>query len=819
MKKHIIVLSLLLLSFCNAQAVRSNPVSMKGVIIDQTTNTPLEFGTVVLSDSTGKVIAVNTSNDKGEFTLAAIPAGEYHLKVSYVGYAELIQPISIPEGQAEVNLGNITIEPDAQQLASVVVTAKRPTIERHVDKLVVTIANTIAADNSTAEELLKKAPGVTIDNDGNVMLNGRAVQVWIDNRPTHLSGQNLIALLSATEGSTIDKIEIIDNPSSKYDAAGSAGIINIKTKKNFLSGFHGNVRTGYTQYIENESGYFYGANASVNLNYRNDIISTFLNYGIQRHEGFAKLTEDVKSNVNGYKRYSSTLLEYSQTPQNIKTGIDFFIDKKNTIGLIGGLSFRGGKEKDSGSAIVGPRNAPSEESVTTGDNTSAFRNATLNLNYTHLFGENSSHDLTANLDYIYYSTDPMQYSHTDFHRFSPPKDTTEIFQNNSDQVTQVFSAKIDYTRPINGKMMMEAGGKIGYSRNDSEILRRDFTVTDGWQKNDKLSDDFEYDEMISALYANYSWQINKQWSAKAGLRWENTYAKGNWKSVDSLTSQTYNNFFPTLFLGYTPHAMHNLSLSYTRRLQRPNYWQLNPFRRYAGAYTYIEGNPQLSPSYSHNIQLSYTAFQRWNMGMSFSHNKGMIIQVPEFDEDTGQTGYVQGNFGKNYMTSVWVSASMLPFAKWWYFTTAVYASHIWNKDGEVSTQSWHSYININNTFLLGKTWSAELTGWMQSPTIWGYYDIKAQGSVSAGVKKTFANNQGALSLYLDDIFKTQGTNVTMSREGTVRYAENMWSTRAIRFSFSWRFGAMSGPAKQRKVGQQEEVGRLGAGDSSGGTGK
>ncbi|MDR0294976.1 MAG: TonB-dependent receptor, partial [Prevotellaceae bacterium] len=230
MTKRILLLTLLLFGMYNAQAARSNGTGIKGIIIDGTDNTPLEFSTVSLSDSTAKVIAVRTTNEKGEFILTAIPVGEYNLKVSYVGYAELIQSISVTGGQTEIDLGNIIIEPDAQQLSSVVVTGKRPTIERHIDKLVVNIANTIAADNSTAEELLKKAPGVTIDRDGNVMLNGRAVQVWIDNRPTHLSGQNLVALLSATDGSTIDKIEIIDNPSSKYDAAGSAGIINIRTK-------------------------------------------------------------------------------------------------------------------------------------------------------------------------------------------------------------------------------------------------------------------------------------------------------------------------------------------------------------------------------------------------------------------------------------------------------------------------------------------------------------------------------------------------------------------------------------------------------------
>jgi hypothetical protein len=321
--------------------------------------------------------------------------------------------------------------------------------------------------------------------------------------------------------------------------------------------------------------------------------------------------------------------------------------------------------------------------------------------------------------------------------------------------------------------------------------------------------------MISALYANYSWQINKQWSVKAGLRWENTYSKGTWKTADTLTSQSYNDFFPTLFIGYVPDMKHMLNISYTRRLQRPNYWQLNPFQRYVGAYTYIKGTPDLSPSYSDNISLSYTAFQRWNMGMSFSSNKGLIIQVPEFDPATGQTGYVQGNFGHNYMTGIWVSASMLPITQWWYLTAGIYGHYIINKDNTIDTRSWNTYAHFNNTLLFDKTWSMEIEGWMQSPTIYGYYDIKAMGSINMGVKKTFCENKGSVSLYLDDIFKTQRSHVTMSREGTVRYAESLWTSRAIRFSFSWRFGKMGTPAKQRKVGQLEEVERMGAGGSGG----
>ena len=809
MKKHLLLLALLLLSLSNVQAARSNAVRLKGIIIDKTTITPMEFSTVSLSDSTGKIIAVSTSNDKGEFTLAT-PVGEYSLKVSFVGYTDVIQQVNITEEKNEIDLGEIVIEPDAKELDAVVVSAKRLSIERQVDKLVVNVANTIAADNSTALELLKKAPGVAIDRDGNITLNGRAVQVWVDNRPTQLSGQDLSALLNATDGSTIDKIEIIDNPSSKYDAAGSGGIINIKTKKNFIRGFNGNVRTGYKQYMEELSGYFYSANASANLNYRNDLISTSLNYSVRGGEGFSQLSENVKS--NDYQRRGDVTMMDQSSWQNIKSGIDFFIDKKNTIGLIGNLSFRTMTDNEEGSSIENRRDLPEETSKTFGHNDNPFVNGTLNLNYTRLFGDNDNHDLTANLDYIYYSTNPKQYSHTDF---LPSLSKFNVFENNSDQKTQVFSAKLDYTRPINDKMKMETGGKIAFSHNDSEILRSD-SLAGGWQKNPLYSNAFEYDETISALYANYSWQISKQWSVKAGLRWENTYAKGTWKTSDSITTQKYNDFFPTLFIGYTPHEKHSLSLSYTQRLQRPNYWQLNPFRRYVGAYAYIEGNPQLSPSYSNNISLSYTAFRALNIGTSFYHSKGMIIQVPTFNLTTGETGYVQDNFGYNYHIGMWLSVSGLPITKWWTLTASIWGAYIVNEainddTTTATTYSWMSNPYLNTTFLFSKTWSMEIEGWMQTPAIWGYYDMKAQGSISMGVKKTFCNNQGSISLYLDDIFKTQRSRVTMSRNGTVSYTENRWESRALRFSFSWRFGNVSSPAKQRKVGEQEEVERMSGG--------
>ncbi len=800
------------LYMASAATVQSKAIRVKGTIIDKSTAAPLEFSTISLSDTSGKVVAVHTSDEKGMFALATIPAGEYLLKVSYVGYADVTQTVHVSAGQQDIDLGAINIEPDSKQLNEVVVTGRKPTIERQIDKLVVNVANTIAAENSTALELLKKAPGLSIDRDGNVTLNGQSVQVWVDNRPVQLSGPDLIALLNGTEGNSIDKIEIIDNPSSKYDAAGSGGIVNIKTKKNFIRGFNGNLRAGFQQYIEDVDGYYYGANGSANFNYRNDLLSSFVNYGIRQSNGFGSLTEEVKSD-NGYSRYSSGLSKDYSTPQHVKAGIDLFLDKKNTIGVIGNYSTRRSKENDNTTAIIGQRNNPEETSEGIGCNNGAFHNASVNLNYTHLFGADDNHDLTLNADYIYNMNTPDQYSHTDFQLPVGVKDP-KVFKSNSDQLTQVYSFKADYTRPLNKSMKIEAGGKIGYSKNNSEILRLD-SLQNGWQKNRDYSSEFNYSEMISALYVNYSWQISEHWSAKAGLRWENTGAKGEWISSDSTTSQQYNDFFPTLFIGFNPSEKHQLGLSYTRRLERPNYWNLNPFRRYIGAYTYIEGNPQLSPSYSDNIRLSYTAFQFLNIGASFSYNQGMIVQIPVFDPIKGETGYVQGNFGYNYHTGIWASVSEFPLTKWWTLNLSLWAAYVINDDNTTVTKSWQFNPYLSTTVLLGKNWSAELEGWMSTPTIWGYYEISAQGSLNAGVKKNFWDNKASLSLYLDDIFNSQHSNVRMARNGTSSYNENSWDSRSIRVSFSWRFGNMGSPAKQRKVGQQDEANRLGSGGGAG----
>jgi outer membrane receptor for ferrienterochelin and colicin len=778
---------------------------INGKIIDKHSGEALEFATVSLLDTAKTVVMGGITRADGEFTLLNVALGHYTLKVSYIGYADAEREIDVPDEKTPLEVEQIELEAEAHTLDEAVVTSRRPVIERQIDKLVVTVANSVMAQNSTALEVLRKSPGLAIDKDGNITLHGQSVAVWVDNRPTQLSGQELTALLEGTEGSSIDRIEIIDQPSSRYDAEGSGGIVNIITKKNFLKGFNGSLRTGYRQYLEKE--FYYGGNGSLNLNYRNDLLNAYVNLSTRGSKGFYVFEETTHAPDN-YYRQSEILSINRGFNQNIKAGVDFFIDKKNIIGVIGNVALNNRRENETGATLEDNSGAV-VTSTLAGATKSRYLNGTGNLNYSHYFDE-KGHELTVNADYLHYSSTPEQRVNTVF--MFPPfpsrRDSTDAYANHSEQFTTVLSAKADYTLPIGKTMNLETGGKIAFSSTDNDMVRNDSTGA-GWIKNRNLSSDFTYRETIGALYATYGWKINDRWNVKGGVRWERTASEGVWRSADSVTTKAYNDFFPTVFVGYSPHEKHQLTFSYTRRIRRPNYWQLNPFRRYLSAYSYIEGNPDLSPEYSHRFNISYTGFQMLNVGLIGNVTNDLIVQTPAYDTLSHAGGYRQGNFGKMAYAGLHAGVSELPLTPWWTLTVNIESIYLMNEEGDYKNTSFLCNGYGSATFLLGKTWKAEATYWIQSPFSWGYFNMKTQSNLNIGIQKTFGNNKGSVSLYVDDIFAGNQENLTSGVGGVVRNVRQNGSSRSLRASFSYRFGNAGKPAKQRNVGQQEEAERLG----------
>ncbi|MDR1225628.1 MAG: TonB-dependent receptor [Prevotellaceae bacterium] len=810
--KFLCALALLAGVFSSALFAQSTngKTKIQGVVLDESSGNPLEFATVLLRDTSGRPLQGETTNERGAFSLSA-PSGELVFEASFVGYQAVQHKISVQEGRVVGMPDKIRLAPDSREMDAVVVSgARKPPIERKVDMLVMNVESIISAESSNALQLLKKAPGVSVDNDGNVTLNGQGVEIWIDGRPSQLSGEELAALLESTDGGNIDKIEIINSPSSKYDAAGSGGIINIKTKKAFAKGFNGNTSLGYRQHFE--SGFYFGSNGSLSLNYRTEETNTYLNYNARGGEGFGNLRQLLTQ--DSLSRYSYLPTEDNRFSQGAKLGFDYFMNKKNTFGFIANIGYRQSGEMDDGYTVSRFNKVWQDSSRTKSRSGQEFNNGSLNLNYTHVFDDDAQ-ELTANQDYMRYASSPWQEQRTVYYMpYGTPAVPATAFKSTTDQTINIYSAKVDYTHPFGDKVKMETGAKFNQTATDNANVRWD-SVGNTFSINTNETSDFVYTERIGALYANASWSIDSNWSVKGGLRYEYTYSGGDWKTANTSTAKRLGDIFPTLFVGYNISKSHNLGLSYTRRIQRPSYWQLNPFRRYIGPYSYAVGNPDLDPAYTDKFGLEYSAFHFINVSLGYRSTKGVVFQVPR-EVEGGKIEYTQENFGKNTGASLSISASQAPLAKWWVLDANIWLSYVTNQNGNEPAEGvFTGSFWVNNTFTLGKTIKAELSAWYQLPSQWGYFQTKSHGAADFSVKKTFWDDNASLSLGVDDIFNTNKFSFVTDVNGMRNDISNTWESRAVTLTFTYKFGNVAQGMRHRKVGDVEESSRVGGGSGTG----
>ena len=390
---------LLIWAVCTS-ARPQNVRSISGTVTDAVTGQPIEFATVAMIAPDNTVVNGTTTDSAGRFTIDRIPsAGGYRLLASFIGYRDLITDLSaIPQQDAVISL-----EPDTEMLEEAVVTARRPVIEQKIDKIVMNIADAVSTEGSNGTDLLRKAPGVTIDFEGNVKLNGSTVAVWIDGRPSNLSGKELEVLLQSTDGTTIDRIEIMAHPSAKYDAAGGGGIINIVTKKNFMEGFNGSLNLGYGgMYFDR---WDQSADGSVNLNYRGRKTSTFLTYSARYDDMTADLlSKSLYGPANEYTMSGTSHLLMSNFNQMFRAGNDWYITDRDILGVIVNGTFRDSRsdtygdnftEHLLGETLLGRLNSDI-------DNSDDFNGVSANLNYTHTFDPARMQELTLNADYSWY---------------------------------------------------------------------------------------------------------------------------------------------------------------------------------------------------------------------------------------------------------------------------------------------------------------------------------------------------------------------------------------------------------------------------------
>lgn len=806
-KKLFILLSIALLAYCKvfSQQTINGKISVK--FIDES-RTPVPAVTVsLLKQKDSSLIKVAVTETDGIANFENIKEGNYFLSASHTAYQNYFSSvITIDNKNSNIILPDIILIHKTGELKEVTVQTQKPFIEKQMDKMVVNVENSIVSAGSTAMEVLEKSPGVVIDRNDNISLKGKqGVIVMINGKPSGISGSDLANYLRGMPSSSVSKIEIITNPSAKYDAAGSAGIINIIMKKDQRMGTNGTVSASYGQ------GFYPKAGVGATLNYRNKKLNLFGNYNFDYRDNYSHLTLYRKFIEEGKLQGvydQDNFIEFLFRTNVYRAGLDYTLSPKTVMGVVvNGIANKFSSNGDTKTDVLDDK----EQQISYNNNISrtldTLKNYAVNVNFKHTF-DSTGKELTVDLDYAKYHNRSGQHFITDFYNNDASVALPQnIIMGDVNGKLDIKSIKADYVNPLKKNAKLEAGIKNSWVTADNDIKYYDAS-TGTFIYDSGQSNHFIYKENINAGYINFGKEFKKI-SIQAGIRVEQTNVNGNQLSTGQQFDTSYTKIFPSAFINYTASQKNAFGISVSRRLDRPTYRQLNPFRFYINNSTFSEGNPYLQPQFTYSFELSHTYNQAITTTLSYSITKNNItnVLIPSTTQDkiTIQTDRNLAEFDY-YGLSVSAPVSI---TKWWssindlnvYY--GLYKGDLANtviRNGNVTFN-----INSTNSFIIGKKgYKAELSGFYNYREIYGYMDVKPFGLLSAGIQKSIFEKRGNIKLNITDIFHTNGNTAINSFRD---YKENFTvkrDSRVVTLSFTYRFGNTHVAAARRMSGGAEE---------------
>ncbi len=757
----------------------------------------------LLKAKDSSLVKIAITDKEGNFTIENVKEGTYIVLATSIGHAKTYSNVfSISADNLSVAVGVLQLIPQDKSLAAVTVVAKKPFIERKIDRTIVNVDAAISNAGTTALEVLEKSPGITVDKDGNISLKGKqGVMIMIDGKPTYLTSQDLANFLRDMPSNNLEQIEIMTNPSAKYDAAGTAGIINIKTKKNKQKGFNGSANTNYGQGI-------YGRNSNgLNLNYRNGKFNLFSNFGASWDNSFQELyiLRKFKNNSGVTDRIfeQKAFMGRKNRNRNAKIGIDYFASKKTTIGIVLNSSSALHQQNSLNTTYFydGIQSLDSV-AVAKNDEKSPWKNSSINFNLRHTF-DSTGKELTMDVDYVNFQSDKTMGLLNKYY-------TTNWLQSGGDNLVgdlptgvNIYTFKMDYTQPLKKGIKLETGIKAAYVNTDNTAGY--FNVISGVKNVDyNKTNRFQYKENINAAYLNLSKEI-KKWGLQGGLRVENTnnngHQFGNPLKGDSSFKNSYTGLFPNVFISYKANDKNQFSINYGRRIRRPDYEDLNPFLFFIDNYTYEQGNPFLQPSIANTMEASHTYKEFLTTSINYTHTKGLFAEV--FEPNGNAIVLTRRNFGSTDNASLSVNAQ-IPVAKWWMaipYTEFNYSSYKGAfASGNININATNFMINVTNQFTFKKGWSAELSGFYRTKGIEGQILIFPLGQVSGGLQKQVLKKKGTVKLNIRDAFRTMRPRGEISIQGTEASFRQQRDSRVITLGLSYRFGKPIKGVKNRKSG-------------------
>ncbi|MBN9296767.1 MAG: TonB-dependent receptor [Filimonas sp.] len=805
------IVTLVILLLCCAWTVNAQQVS--GLVNDADAK-PVANATVsLLNVKDSSVAKYNVTDKEGHFIFKTVKAGKYILEVSFVGYLKSYSaPFEVTTKPVELPL--TVINKPSADLKGVVVTAKKPMVEVKADKTIVNVENSINAVGNDALELLRKSPGVMVDKDDNLSVAGKnGVQVYIDGKPSPLSGKDLSEYLKTLQSNQIEAIEIITNPSAKYDAAGNAGIINIRLKKNKAFGTNGSLTGGYN------IGTYAKYNVGGAINHRDKKVNLFgnYNYNNSRNENFINLYRTMSDTA--FDQHS--VMTTNSQSHNFKAGMDYYATRFSTFGvMVNGNIGESNTQMNSNTYISYiPTNAYVKKNLANNEIDGNRKNINPNLNYR--FADTSGHELNIDADYGWYRIRSNQLQPNLTLNPSDVLLDKTVYNMLAPADIDIYSLKGDYEQNFK-KGRLGLGFKTSYTNSDNDFQR--FNVFDnGKFKDTSRSNKFDYKENINAAYANYNRQF-KGFMVQVGLRVENTNAEGKstgykqagsqWVPFDSSFKRNYTDLFPSAAITFNKNVKSQWTVTYSRRIDRPAYQDLNPFEFQLDKYTFQRGNTELKPQYTNSIGLTHMYKYFLTTTLNYSHVSDVFAQLVD-TAGKNQSFISKKNLANQDVVSLNISAPVQ--IKWYsgFFNVNSNYSHYSANFGpgrQVNVDAFNVNIYAQNSFKLSKTVTGEISGFYTSPSIWqGTFKSKAMWSMDAGVQKSILKGKANIKASVSDIFLTMRWKATSDFAGQYINANGGWESRLFKLNFTYRFGSNQvKAARQRKTAADEEGKRVGS---------
>ena len=822
-----------------------------GKIIEASNNKPLEAASVQLVQSKFDTVSKKRKDvvmggmlttKKGEFSMENLPVmGTYKLKITAIGFKPIEQKVNFDLNMSgakngdfssmlngvDKDLGNIKLENDATQLAGVTVTAKVPLLEMKIDRKVFNVEKNLTSVGGTAVDVMKNVPSVNVDIDGNVTLRNAAPQIFIDGRPSTLT-------LDQIPADAIASVEIITNPSAKFDASGGgAGILNIVLKKNRKAGYNGNVRAGID----------YRGKPSLGGDF--NLKQSRVNFFASTQMGVRKSVSTVTSEQTNYTSNGTGHILQNNGPVNNgffafgRLGMDYFIDNRNTVTLGGNIvrgRFKTGDMINISRDTTNVANPISDNGYLASKTVFNFHNYGSTLSFKHNFAK-SGKEWTADANFNYSKNDNnSDYSSQYFYSTNSPKTPLIVTQANGGGVTKFLTVQTDFVNPVTEKMKIEMGLRGAFR--DFSSFNHNISVS---PLSYDLATNYKFNDAVLAAYTTFSRQL-KKFSMQLGLRAESSNYDGNLITSNQTFSNKYPlSLFPSAFFTYKLTDKQDLQLNYSRKINRPNFFQLLPYIDYSDQLNLSKGNPDLRPEFTNLVELAYQkTYGKSNtlLATIYLRNTNDLISRYQY-RDTNKIVHPNGD-------SVWISSYINAntsytygleligknkLSSWWDITANLNLFHATLKAGEathgISSNQFSWFGKINNNFKLPKNYSIQVSGDYQAKTIlppsssgggggggrggfmggggFGQSLSGAQGytkpnyGVEFAIKKEFLkNNAASLTLQFSDILRSKRYASHAESVGFVQDIERRRDPQMVRLNFNWRFGKFDVSLFKRK---------------------